>query len=48
VTAMAVSAILQGLPVAMTVALSLATARLARRHVLVRKVASVEGWAVAR
>jgi len=40
--AMAVSAIPEGLPVAMTVALSLATARMARRHVIVRKLAAVE------
>lgn len=42
VIAMAVSAIPEGLPVAMTVALSLATARMARRHVIVRKLAAVE------
>lgn len=42
VIAMAVSAIPEGLPVAMTVALSLATGRMARRHVIVRKLAAVE------
>jgi len=42
VIAMAVSAIPEGLPVAMTVALSLATGRMARRNVIVRKLAAVE------
>ncbi|MGQ9766568.1 MAG: HAD-IC family P-type ATPase [Anaerolineae bacterium] len=42
VIAMAVSAIPEGLPVAITVALSLATGRMARRHVIVRKLAAVE------
>ncbi len=42
VIAMAVSAIPEGLPVAMTVALSLATGRMARRHVIVRRLAAVE------
>lgn len=42
VIAMAVSAIPEGLPVAMTVALSLSTARMAKRHVIVRKLAAVE------
>jgi magnesium-transporting ATPase (P-type) len=42
VIAMAVSAIPEGLPVAMTVALSLATRRMAQRHVIVRKLAAVE------
>ncbi|MBR9978611.1 MAG: HAD-IC family P-type ATPase [Bacteroidetes bacterium] len=42
VIAMAVSAIPEGLPVAMTVALSLATGRMARRHVIVRKLTAVE------
>jgi Ca2+-transporting ATPase len=41
--ALAVSAIPEGLPVAMTVALSIATARMARRHVIVRRLAAVEG-----
>jgi magnesium-transporting ATPase (P-type) len=42
IIAMAVSAIPEGLPVAMTVALSLATARMAQRNVIVRKLAAVE------
>lgn len=40
--ALAVSAIPEGLPVAMTVALSIATTRMARRHVIVRKLTAVE------
>ncbi len=42
VIAMAVSAIPEGLPVAMTVALSLSTGRMARRHVIVRRLTAVE------
>lgn len=42
VIAMAVSAIPEGLPVAMTVALSLATGRMAKRHVIVRRLTAVE------
>ncbi len=41
--AMAVSAIPEGLPVAMTVALAVATTRMARRGVVVRRLAAVEG-----
>ncbi len=42
VIAMAVSAIPEGLPVAMTVALSLSAARMARRNVIVRRLTAVE------
>lgn len=41
--AVAVSAIPEGLPVAMTVALSIGMRRMAARHVLVRRLAAVEG-----
>jgi magnesium-transporting ATPase (P-type) len=41
-SALAVSAIPEGLPVAMTVALSIATNRMARRDVIVRKLTAVE------
>jgi len=41
--ALAVSAIPEGLPVSMTVALSISTTRMARRKVIVRKLAAVEG-----
>lgn len=43
VVALAVSAIPEGLPVAMTVALSIATTKMARRGVIVRRLAAVEG-----
>ncbi len=41
--ALTVSAIPEGLPVAMTVALSIATHRMALRHVVVRRLPAVEG-----
>jgi len=40
--AMAVSAIPEGLPVGLTVVLSIATARMAKRHVIVRRLTAVE------
>jgi len=41
--ALAVSAIPEGLPISMTIALSIGSLRMSRRHVIVRQLAAVEG-----
>lgn len=43
IVAIAVSAIPEGLPIAMTVALSIGASRMARRNVIIRKLTAVEG-----
>lgn len=43
IVALAVSAIPEGLPISITVALSIATSRMARRNVIVKRLAAVEG-----
>ncbi|MCU0417572.1 MAG: HAD-IC family P-type ATPase [Cytophagaceae bacterium] len=43
VIALAVSAIPEGLPIAITVALSIGSQRMSKRHVIIRKLAAVEG-----